>query len=265
MASRSSGRGLDYSVLAARVIIWLGVQLSQVLERFGPPERHLACRSFREQITDLKAWQREVAEVMETQGIEAGLDVLEGGCRRLGDEEMAAELASLRTQVEAIRAESAQLEAIRAETGDDAGAAVERYQEFLRHHPESSLAHSYLARALRQSGHPTEAVVAYRRAIELEISKSPVVPSHRIELGDTLLEAGDVEAAIAEYRGVISETHRDCRPLAAYAYLRLGIALDHAGDRSGARKAWKRAAHLDDTGTVWERAEELLAGANRTA
>lgn len=80
------------------------------------------------------------------------------------------------------------------------------------------------------AGHPDPALALdARRALALTL---PLDAGARRDLGDTLLAAGDAEAAVSEYQAMLSLEPHD----RAGAHYRLAAALNEAGDREAARR-----------------------------
>jgi tetratricopeptide (TPR) repeat protein len=83
---------------------------------------------------------------------------------------------------------------------------------------------------------PAEAILAYRRALELDGAHADA----RVNLGRLLHEAGQPEEAAAHYR-VALESHPDD----VTAAFNLGVALDDLGRRRDAASAYLRAVEID--------------------
>ncbi len=93
-----------------------------------------------------------------------------------------------------------------------------------------------LGDAYRMRGNNVEAVVTYRKALEI----TPDAPALLLNLGTAYAAVGDLDAAIAQYERVLSIDPR--RPL---VYVNLGVALARRGDEAGALAAYRRALEIN--------------------
>ena len=101
--------------------------------------------------------------------------------------------------------------------------------------PDLAEAYSNLGNALTEAGAVEDAIVACRRAIEL----NPDLAEAHSNLGNALIETGSVDDAIAAYCRAIA-----LKPGFAQAYSNLGSALDEAGAVDAAIDAFHRAIAL---------------------
>jgi tetratricopeptide (TPR) repeat protein len=109
------------------------------------------------------------------------------------------------------------------------------FRDVLSKNPESATAHNNLANVLRQRGALDEAVVHYRRALELE----PNYQFGRYNLGATLVQKGDATAAIP-----LLEAALKTDPNNPKAYYSLGTALAQTGRPDEAIASYNRALQL---------------------
>jgi len=105
-------------------------------------------------------------------------------------------------------------------------------------HPESALAHNLAGVACRQNGRLADAIARLRRAVEID----PGFYDGQVNLGNALVDAGDLQAALPCYRKAIAldpraaSAHNNLgnlyremrRPAAAMAEYRTAIELDPA-------------------------------------
>ena len=110
------------------------------------------------------------------------------------------------------------------------------FRDVLSKNPNSATAHNNLANVLRQKGQLDEAIVHYRRALDLE----PEYQFGRFNLGSTLLEQGSVAEAIGWLRAVLRTD-----PNNAKAYYVLANALSKQGERNEAIVYYGRALRLE--------------------
>jgi len=87
--------------------------------------------------------------------------------------------------------------------------------------------------------------------LEVELVSDAV---HHVNRGRELILAGELEAALAQFRTALALDRR-----CAAAHLHIGIALKLQGDRAGARVSLEKAADLDAKGPSGLEAEKLLA------
>ena len=109
------------------------------------------------------------------------------------------------------------------------------FRDVLSKNPESATAHNNLANVFRQRGALDEAIIHYRRAIELE----PNYEFGRYNLGATLVQKGDTASAIPLLR-VALETD----PNNPKAYYSLGTALAQSGRSDEAVICYNRALQI---------------------
>jgi tetratricopeptide (TPR) repeat protein len=164
-------------------------------------------------------------------------------------------------QSDSLEGEAELLKAIQRETGEDFSTARERYQAYLREHPESHIGRVYLAATLRLLGKWDDALELLRDLHGLQ-SASPEKRieslTTRISIGQVLYDKGEFDRAIAEFESLLTESSSAVRPLHGVIYLSLGTVYLAKGQRKEAQNAWKQAIKRDKSGVVAERAKELL-------
>jgi len=135
--------------------------------------------------------------------------------------------------------------------------ACSHYTAALALRPRCACVMSRLAEARRQAGDYEAALVAHRRAVELE----PAHAVHECRLGAELEAMGYLDGAVAALRRAV-----EADAASATAHRLLGVALAGAGDRAGARAMLDRARLLreDDPETLF-RLGGLLLGSGRPA
>ena len=101
--------------------------------------------------------------------------------------------------------------------------------------PDSATAHNNLALTLRRKGALEEAILHYRRALELEANH----PYANYNLAAALVEHGDLDEAALRLRTILREDPNDSR-----TYYTLANALSKQGDRSEAIAYYGRALKL---------------------
>jgi tetratricopeptide (TPR) repeat protein len=127
---------------------------------------------------------------------------------------------------------------IRRIPGERSGAGGEPAPEWedleraIRARPESALGHVFRSSALKGR----DAVDALKRAIELD----PELAAARYELGKALIQADDIEGAVAQFRKTV-----ELLPEYASAWGNLGASLGEIKDFEGASSALTRAVELD--------------------
>ena len=137
--------------------------------------------------------------------------------------------------------------------GDDGDARAERcYREALALDPGLAAARTNLGslayRARRQRA-------AAREAFEAALALDPDQPEARFNLANLVLEAGDLELAVAEFRRVLQAD-----PDFADAHYNLAVALERLGGRAQARAHLERYLALEPTTSSWaEQARALIA------
>jgi tetratricopeptide (TPR) repeat protein len=104
--------------------------------------------------------------------------------------------------------------------------------------PDSPFAHNVLGHAWRAMHNWDEAEASIRRAIELG-RKYPKYAGARVNLGNTLLEKGDLDGAEANYRAAIA-----IDPDAGGTYYNMGMVYDKRSDLAGAEEWYRRAVAL---------------------
>ncbi len=119
--------------------------------------------------------------------------------------------------------------------------AVTALQEAIRLQPEFAGAHTTLATVLRQLG-DTEGAAAENRA-GMEIAKQKTSEQAALfatNSGRRLLNAGDLEGAISQFRAALNSS-----PDYAAAHFQLGLALRQQGKSEEAQREFQKAAALD--------------------
>ncbi len=120
---------------------------------------------------------------------------------------------------------------------DDAAASLRRAISL---DPGLVGAHTTLAAVLRQLGDTAAADAENRRAQELfKHSYSLQEATLNTNSGKTLLEAGDLDGAISQFRTAIS-----LAPNYAPAHQRLAEALERKGEKATAQEEFRKAAEL---------------------
>jgi serine/threonine-protein kinase len=114
--------------------------------------------------------------------------------------------------------------------------AIGYYRAALARRPDNAPAHNDLGNALMDKGDVAAAIAAYRKAIALD---RKFAPAH-YNLGYALKEKGDVAGAVAEYQKAVA-----LAPQYAPAHSNLGLALQAQGDVAGAVAAYQKAVALD--------------------
>jgi len=128
--------------------------------------------------------------------------------------------------------------------GGDLEQAVVAYRRAIELEPKDAIAHYDLGLALERLGQFDAALVHFARAHELtpnDQHRRGLVGAH-INHGVALAERGDGAAAIAAYRRALA-----IDDTSANAHRNLGLALDDAGDRAGAIAELRRSAELAPT------------------
>jgi len=119
--------------------------------------------------------------------------------------------------------------------------AANALREAIRLQPEFAGAHTTLAAVLRQLG-DTEGAAAESRA-GMEITKQKTSEQTALfaaNSGRRLLNAGDIEGAISQFRAAINSS-----PNYAAAHFQLGLALRQQGKSKEAQEEFQKAARLD--------------------
>jgi Tfp pilus assembly protein PilF len=121
---------------------------------------------------------------------------------------------------------------------DDAAASL---RQAISLDPDLVGAHTTLAAVLRQRGDTAAAEAENRRAQELfKHSYSLQEATFNTNSGKTLLEAGDLDGAISQFRTAIS-----LAPNYAPAHQRLAEALERKGEKATAQEEFRKAAELN--------------------
>jgi tetratricopeptide (TPR) repeat protein len=145
-----------------------------------------------------------------------------------------AELARRAPLVLAQRGLASRFEICRVQGDGEAAPAPGRedLERAIRERPERAVALVFRASALE----PKDALEALKRAVALD----PELPSARYELGKALIQADDIEGAVAQFRKTV-----ELLPEYASAWGNLGAALGELEDYEGASSALRLALELD--------------------
>lgn len=181
--------------------------------------------------------------------------------RRHGDPDTQRAFDEMRARREAIAQETDMLSAIRNEAGTDNAIAIAGYRKYVAEHPESHRGFSALGGALRTVKEWDASLDAFREAERLAGGGAVCAPNARLNIGIVLQEKGEVESAIVQYHGILNADARQSDAVPGIAWYYLGNALFEKGDTKEARRAWKRAAALDSTGTLKSHVQERLKAA----
>ncbi len=120
----------------------------------------------------------------------------------------------------------------------DAAAAL---REAIRLQPEFAGAHTTLGTVLRQLGDAAGAAAEGRTGMEMAKQKTGEQAAlFATNSGRRLLNAGDIEGAISQFRVAINSS-----PNYAAAHFELGMALRRQGKSEEAREEFQKAAALD--------------------
>jgi len=124
--------------------------------------------------------------------------------------------------------------------------AAASLREAIRLQPDFAGAHTTLAAVLRQLGDAQGAAEEAKAGARISASSNNLqTATFSTNSGKRLLGAGDVDAAIAEFRSAIRS-----EPNYAAAHYQLGLALQQSGKKDEAKKEFERAAELDPHLTV---------------
>jgi len=96
------------------------------------------------------------------------------------------------------------------------------------------------------SARPSTSSSAARDAFEAALALDPDQPEARFNLANLVLEDGDLELAVAEFRRVLQAD-----PEFADAHFNLAVALERLGGRSQARAHLERYLALEPTTSSW--------------
>lgn len=253
---RREGSGLLW--LAQAIIAVFRVFL-RVQELFGSRRRREQAGAFRQKMDVMRRDQGAMLKRMEGERGWDRFDALDEFVAQHGDAEDRERHEESRRHLQTMRQESEALQLIRREAGEDRARAVQGYRDYLREHPESHSACSYLGGALRQMGDFEGSLAAYHEALRLAEGQPIPAAMNRLSLGTVLKEKGAPEAALAEWRSVIENGTSSTEVSVSSAYLCTGDLLSERGDRDGARTAWRQARKWDRTGILAKEARKRLA------
>jgi len=114
-------------------------------------------------------------------------------------------------------------------------------REAIRLQPEFAGAHTTLATVLRQLGDEEGAAAESRTGMEIAKQKTgDQAALFATNSGRRLLNAGDIEGAISQFRAAISSS-----PNYAAAHFELAVALRQHGKSEEAQKEFRKATELD--------------------
>ena len=119
--------------------------------------------------------------------------------------------------------------------------AADALREAIRLQPDFAGAHTTLASVLRQLGDTEGAARESKAGIEIGKEKTNQQAAlFATNSGKRLLNAGDLDGAISQFRSAINAT-----PNYPPAHYQLGLALQRKGEKDEAAKEFQRAAELD--------------------
>jgi len=123
----------------------------------------------------------------------------------------------------------------------DLQAAVDALREAIRLQPDFAGAHTNLGAVLRQLGDEKGAAAESRAGMEiLQQKSSEQAATFATNSGRKLLNAGDLDGAISQFRSAIHTA-----PNYARAHFQLGLALQRKGEKDEAAREFQKAAELD--------------------
>ena len=234
-----------------------------VVECLLAPVRRPRIRAARLQMEDLererKATLAELEQYVEKRDSLGMLDAVDRVLERHGLHDERARNQEFREQIRQMHEESEALQQIRSQTGEDWVAAAREYRAYLEAHPESTLARSYLAGALRKQGDLAGSLATYREEVDLAGASTVSGITSRLLIGQLLREQGHAAEAVTELRQLLEDPAVEHCMLLPAVYLEYGHALHASDDPTGARAAWKQVIRRDRTGIAAKHARELLA------
>jgi tetratricopeptide (TPR) repeat protein len=119
--------------------------------------------------------------------------------------------------------------------------AASELREAIRLQPDFAGAHTTLGNVLRKMGDTEQASAESRAGAEISKQKNGLqAASFTTNSGLHLLEVGDLEGAISQFRSAINS-----KPDYAPAHYQLGVALERKGERKEASDEFARASQLD--------------------
>jgi eukaryotic-like serine/threonine-protein kinase len=124
--------------------------------------------------------------------------------------------------------------------------AASALREAIRLQPDFAGAHTTLGAILRQLGDNDGAAAEAKAGMEIGKQKTNQLAAlFATNSGKRLLNAGDLDGAISQFRSAINAT-----PEYAPAHFELGLALQRKGEKEEAAKEFRRARELDPRLTV---------------
>jgi len=119
--------------------------------------------------------------------------------------------------------------------------SADALREAIRLQPDFAGAHTTLATVLRQLGDTAGAAAETKAGREIAQQKTSLqAAAFATNSGRRLLDAGDLDGAISQFRSAISAV-----PDYAFAHYQLGFALQRKGERQESENEFKKAAELD--------------------
>jgi tetratricopeptide (TPR) repeat protein len=119
--------------------------------------------------------------------------------------------------------------------------AAAELREAIQLQPDFAGAHTTLAGVLRQLGDATGAAEEAKAGARITASSNSLqTATFSTNSGKRLLDAGDLNGAISQFRSAIQS-----QPNYAAAHYQLGLALQRSGQKDEARKEFEKATELD--------------------
>ncbi len=258
-----------FQLLFATTLILCSRVLFRFMEMFGLKRHPRKLRAFREKMQAMEQAKNSLTEQIRTDPGWDNLDAMEDFVSHHTDSQSQPGINAILQKLRAMRQEHELLQAIRTEAGEDIEKAAEGYRKYIATHPHSHYAYAYLGLALKKATEWDASIKAFREAERLgfeyyreaeRIMGTENVAGSRVqlEIGKVLHEKGDIDAAIVQYRQVISLTRPISEASVSKAFYFLGKSLNEQGKRREARAAWKQAAKLDSSKVIARKAKELL-------
>jgi tetratricopeptide (TPR) repeat protein len=119
--------------------------------------------------------------------------------------------------------------------------AASALREAIRLQPDFAGAHTTLAAVLRQLGDSQGAAAESKLGADISEQKTSLqAATFTTNSGRRLLQAGDLDGALSQFRSAINS-----QPTYAPAHYQLALALKRKGDNAGAAAELQKAAELD--------------------